>query len=74
MKIQKQFICPSCNSKNVARFLYGIQEFSGKLIKEKEEGKIILAGCHISDDSPKYHCNDCGKEWGKLFEKKTSGK
>lgn len=42
--------------------------FTKKLEKELEQGKVKLGGCCISDDSPKYHCTDCGKEWGKMLE------
>ena len=35
------------------------------LEKEIEQGKVKLGGCCISDDSPQFHCNDCGTDWGK---------
>lgn len=59
-------ICPYCKSNNVAEILYGMPAFTKKLEKDLESKKIILGGCCISNDSPQYHCNDCGKEWGKL--------
>jgi DNA-directed RNA polymerase subunit RPC12/RpoP len=62
-------ICPYCNSKNVGKILYGMPMFTKKLEKEMASGKIKLGGCCIIDDSPLYHCNDCGKEWGKLIVK-----
>lgn len=65
MEYKPKIICPSCNSKNVAKYLYGMPAFSKKLEKELEQGKIKLGGCCISDESPQFHCNDCGKEWGK---------
>ena len=74
MKNQKQLTCPSCNSKNAAEYLYGMPFFDEKLQKQIDEGKVILAGCIINDNSPKYHCNDCGKDWGRRFEETINKK
>lgn len=64
-KLENQIICPSCKSKNVAEYLYGMPSFSKKLEKELEQRKVILGGCCQKIDAPLFHCNDCGKEWGK---------
>lgn len=66
MKKQKQINCPSCKSKKIAKFLYGMPAFSKKLEKELEQGKVKLGGCCISDESPQFHCNDCGNEWNDM--------
>ena len=66
MKNKKKKCCPSCNSKNVAKISYGLPIFDTELQKERKSGKIILGGCIIwAGESPLYHCNKCGKEWGK---------
>ena len=44
--------------------------FRKKLEKELEQGKIILGGCCIENDSPLFHCNDCDKEWDNKFDNK----
>ncbi len=62
---QQQILCPSCKSKNVAKYLHGMPAFSKKLERELKQGKIKLGGCCISDDSTRFHCNDCGKDWSK---------
>lgn len=67
MKKHQQIICPACKSKNIAKFLYGMPAFSKKLERELEQGKIKIGGCCISEDSPKLHCNNCGKDWGASF-------
>jgi hypothetical protein len=63
MKNHQSIICPFCNSKNVAEILYGLPAFSKKLEKELNSGKLTLGGCCISDESPRFHCNSCVKEW-----------
>ena len=62
----KKNICPNCKSKNVAKILYGEPASSETLMKKVKEGKIYIGGCLIEMPAPKYHCNDCGKEWGEL--------
>ncbi len=57
-------ICPYCNSKDVAKILYGYT--SGDMIMSEATGKIKLGGCLIClDYSPEYYCNSCQKEWTK---------
>ncbi len=63
MKSKKKIKCPYCNSTNVAKILYGLPVFSKNLAKELENGKTFLGGCVISEDSPRYRCNDCLKTW-----------
>lgn len=55
--------CPSCDSIDVAKYLYGYVALDDELEQQLEEGKIILGGCSISDDAPEYCCNVCGNEW-----------
>ena len=35
------------------------------------KGKVIFAGCVITDSAPRYHCNDCGKDFWKYEEEDT---
>lgn len=57
-------VCPYCNSKDVAKILYGYP--SGDMIMLEAAGKIKLGGCLICMDySPQYHCNDCENQWDK---------
>ena len=32
------------------------------------KGKVHLGGCAVSSDSPMYHCNVCGSDWGDSYE------
>lgn len=63
---QQKHVCPYCGSDNIAKYIYGLTIYDEEL-KQQEEGKIIFAGCLIKDDNPKYHCNDCGKDFGKIW-------
>lgn len=56
--------CPYCGSKHIGEYLYGLPIFSASLEKKVNEGKIILGGCIITEDSPKYWCHDCEKNFG----------
>ena len=55
--------CPKCNSKNLAKFLFGLPRFNEALEKGIKEKKIVLGGCCTSWDDPKWRCNDCGHRW-----------
>ena len=51
--------CPECGSIRIANILYGLPVFSSQLRKEKEEGKIVLGGCCVSNDDPSWQCVNC---------------
>jgi hypothetical protein len=51
--------CPACSSQRIANILYGMPEYSAKLEKDLSSGRIILGGCCITNDDPKWQCADC---------------
>lgn len=51
--------CPVCGSFRIAEILYGLPEFSAKLKRDLDAGRIILGGCCITNDDPKWQCADC---------------
>jgi hypothetical protein len=51
--------CPKCGKKPVAYILYGLPDFSPELEKKCDEGKVVLGGCVVSDDDPKWQCTGC---------------
>ncbi|HDU7439108.1 TPA: hypothetical protein RF418_002603 [Listeria monocytogenes] len=53
--------CFTCGSLDVAKIIYGYP--TAEAFKDQEAGKIKLSGCVISEDSPSYHCKQCGKQW-----------
>lgn len=57
-------VCPFCNSKDVAKIIYGYP--SGDMIMSEATGKVKLGGCLINIEySPDYHCNNCENQWDK---------
>jgi len=58
--------CPSCKGRNIAEIMYGLptQEFMEELGKDGNKEKYQLGGCCISNNDPKYSCNDCGFLFG----------
>ncbi|MCY7345727.1 MAG: hypothetical protein LH614_05840 [Pyrinomonadaceae bacterium] len=57
-------VCPKCSSKSIAQIHYGLPAFTEDLERRLEAKEIILGGCGISEDSPKYQCVDCGEKFG----------
>ncbi len=56
--------CPKCGSKRIARILWGMPAFTEELERDLEEGRIVLGGCCISEDSRDWECRDCGCRFG----------
>ena len=50
--------CPNCGSFNRLPILYGLP---GPGVPKD----VVLGGCIITDNDPKWHCEDCGHEWGR---------
>jgi transposase-like protein len=58
--------CPECGSKHVVRIAYGYP--GPEMMRDAERGRIVLGGCVIAADSPKWSCSDCRATWGGLFD------
>lgn len=59
--------CPSCQSKNVAEYVYGDPNDDKwkEIQKQIDKGKIRLGGSDSSLESHrKWACIDCEKKWG----------
>lgn len=57
-------LCPRCGSDRTAKILYGMPAMSPKLMKQLDDGEVVLGGCCIMDFAPLYHCNKCKREFG----------
>jgi hypothetical protein len=57
--------CPVCKSTKIASYMYGMPAYSEGLMKEIDEGKIILGGCCISDNDPSFACMECKTDFYK---------
>lgn len=61
-------ICPNCKNE-LSEILYGLVNLEDdELKKEIEEKKIILGGCIIYENSPKYYCRFCYHYYSKDLE------
>jgi hypothetical protein len=62
--------CSSCGSEKIARILYGMPMYNEKLKKQLDRGTVMLGGCCVTGNDPKYECMNCGM----LFYKRPTGK
>ena len=50
--------CPKCNKNDeVLPIVYGYP--GPEMMKKSNEGKCVLGGCVIGNDSPNYQCKRC---------------
>lgn len=58
--------CPFCKSDKVRKIIYGLISFKNEEDERKFEEKYVIGGCEIADDKPAFHCDNCGKDFGRL--------
>ena len=58
-------VCPFCGGRHIAAYLRGMPAYSEELMKAIDDGEIILGGCCISGNDPRWHCHDCKKDFGR---------
>jgi hypothetical protein len=56
--------CPACDSASVAEILWGYYTNVDSLEDALEKKEIVLGGCCVTDNDPKWKCNDCHHKWG----------
>ena len=54
---------PSCNGKNIAKIFWGLPEDTRSLEDALEKKEIVLGGCCVSQNDPKWECTDCYHRW-----------
>jgi hypothetical protein len=52
-----KIICPSCQSDQVRKYIYG-HYFSA------DNGKYIKGDHIVTEGSPRFHCDNCGVDFG----------
>ena len=53
--------CPKCDSRNIVPIMFG---YPGPgPVEDSVKGKVHLGGCIVDIDNPKWHCNDCERDW-----------
>jgi hypothetical protein len=55
--------CPGCGAKNTAFIQYGLPNFDKSLEQDLDKDLIVLGGCDIFEDNPKFQCNECKYSW-----------
>jgi len=61
--------CPQCKSKNIAHIFWGYPADMDKYFKGIGSGKFAAGGCCVSNNDPKWECNECGNRWGNRNDK-----
>mgnify|MGYP003723708393 CR=1 FL=1 len=56
--------CPECGSDSIMPIVYGLID-DPEAIKQIEDGEFSTGGCCIEEDSPKWRCRECEKEFGR---------
>ncbi len=72
--LRKPNKCPDCGSIRIAMIMYGLPDFSSEELKKAvEEGRIVLGGCIVGPDSPRWECKGCGARMGTRYTKPGPG-
>ncbi|HIF35248.1 hypothetical protein [Candidatus Thioglobus sp.] len=61
---QKPEKCPECGSENILNIVYGYPDDG--LDKKAQEGRVILGGCCITGDDPKWQCAKCEADFYRI--------
>ena len=57
--------CPECGSDSIMPIIYGLID-DPEAIKKIENREFTTGGCCVEEDSPKWQCRACNKEFGKI--------
>ncbi len=63
--------CPTCGFKPMGDILYGMPAWSEEFQKEVDSGRLIVGGCCVTDDDPKWECKSCGQQ---IYKTRAKGK
>jgi hypothetical protein len=53
--------CPKCQSEKIVPIVYGLPRY--EFFEKAKADEFILGGCTIYEDSPQWHCKECGHLW-----------
>jgi len=59
--MKKSIICPITLSTNIIEIVYGMP--SPELCEMECRGEIILGGCGVDKDNPRWYCKKCKYEF-----------
>jgi len=57
--------CPRCGSERIAGILYGLPALSEELRLALEAGSVVLGGCEVTGNDPRWRCLGCSYEMGR---------
>ena len=60
--------CPSCKSKNTCQIFWGFPEDMEWYLEAIAKKEISPGGCTLTDNDPKWNCNNCSNRWGRRDE------
>jgi hypothetical protein len=63
-------LCPHCDRREIVPILYGLP--GPETLDAASEGKVIVAGCVVSDEDPLAGCLVCGSQWTPSNDQQTS--
>lgn len=66
--------CPQCNSSSIAKILWGYPADMDSLKESLEKKEIVLGGCIVTENDPKYECNECNYQWNETKTKNNLDK
>ncbi len=55
--------CPNCQSTNRAEILWGLPADMREIEDLIERKEIVLGGCIVTGNDPKWKCNECLTRW-----------
>jgi hypothetical protein len=55
--------CPKCGHSPVASILYGMPAYDEELEGKLEDKSLVLGGCVVGYDDPKWQCANCDLEF-----------
>ena len=65
--------CPKCGFSPVASILYGMPAYDEELERRLEDKSLVLGGCVVGYDDPKWECAGCGTEFYKCNDLRNPG-
>ncbi len=56
--------CPNCKKESIAEILWGYPASTDAVKEGLEKKEIVLGGCIVTEQDPKWECNECLTRWG----------
>ena len=60
--------CPNCGKSWIAKIFWGYPADIESMEESLEKKVIILGGCLVTNNDPRWECNDCNHQWGERDE------